>query len=434
MTSNSAPTTPLSVASAIRLGHWLWKRPILMFIIIGMVVASVYWYVNSGSNKPVNSVHSKAESELNETSVVVSTVRQGSLKIYLFGLGVVTPLNTVEVSSRVDGQLMNIAFEEGQMVKAGDLLAQIDPLPFKVQLELATGQLVRDQALLDKALVDLARYRKLLKQDSTTLQLVETKESLLRQYQTAVLADEGSVTSAKLQLKYARIIAPISGRVGFRQVDAGNIVRASDAKGIVRITQLDPISVIFPIPEDALPSVMKLLATGEHIPVDVYDRSMKEIIGKGRLLAVDNQIDVTTGTIKLKAELPNPSGSLFANQFANVRMPVETRSNATLVPTVAIQRGTAGTFVYVVKKDQTVVVTPVKTGPSQGEITAIEDGVSAGAMVVVEGADRLRQGAKVRLVVRDTPISDTAEKELKHNNKNNNPQSATQNPRTDDKS
>lgn len=286
------------------------------------------------------------------------------------------------------------------MVKAGDLLAQIDPRSFEVQLTLATGQLARDQALLENARIDLERYRTLLAQDSISRQQVDTQESLVRQYEAAVQGGQGGIDSAQLQLTHARVVAPISGRVGLRQVDPGNIVRTGDANGIVVITQLQPIGVVFPIPEDALPRVMKRLRAGVHIPVEAYDRAQKEKLGSGRLLTVDNQIDIATGTIKLKAEFSNADNALFANQFVNVRMPVETRANATLVPTAAIQRGAAGTFVYVVRDDLTVAVTPVKVGATQGEITTIDSGIALGAKVVVDGVDRLREGAKVELVTR----------------------------------
>lgn len=286
------------------------------------------------------------------------------------------------------------------MVGAGDLIAEIDPRPFEVQLTLATGQLARDQALLENARIDLERYRTLLGQDSISRQQVDTQESLLRQYQAAVQSDQGGIDNAKLQLTHARIVAPISGRVGLRQIDPGNIVRATDATGIVVITQLQPIAIVFPIPEDALPRVMKRLRAGDRIPVEAFDRAQKEKLGSGRLLTVDNQIDTATGTVKLKAEFSNADSTLFANQFVNVRMPLETRQNATLLPTAAVQRGAAGTFVYVVKDDLTVTVTPVKLGPVQGEVSTVESGVPAGAKVVIDGADRLREGVKVELVAR----------------------------------
>lgn len=412
MASNSDPATPLPGAPAAAPGHRRRKRWIVTIAMLALAaVGSAIWYASSRPSNAAKTASPRGapgqgghvDPSLRAIPVVAAAVRQGRLDVYLFALGTVTPLNTVVVRSRVDGQLMSVAFEEGQMVNAGDLLAQIDPRPFEMQLTLATGQLARDQALFENAQTDLERYRTLLAQDSISRQQVDTQESLVRQYKAAVQAHQGGVDNAKLQLAHARVVAPIGGRVGLRQVGPGNIVRASDANGIVVITQLQPVGVVFPIPEDALPRVMKRLRAGDRIPVDAYDRAQKEKLGGGRLLAADNQIDTATGTIKLKAEFPNADGALFANQFVNVRMPVETRPKATLVPTAAIQRGAAGTFVYVVKDDRTVAVTAVKVGPVQGEITAIDSGVSAGAMVVVDGADRLREGAKVELVVRDTP-------------------------------
>ncbi len=378
-------------------------------VILGMAaVGGAMWYAGTRPGDAAKTVGPRAaagpgnrvEPALRAIPVLAAPVREGSLDVYLYALGTVTPLNAVVVRSRVDGQLMSVAFDEGQMVKAGDLIAQIDPRPFEVQLTLATGQLARNQALLENARIDLDRYRTLLAQDSISRQQVDTQESLVRQYEAALQADQGGIDNAKLQLTHARVVAPIGGRVGLRLVDPGNIVRAGDAGGIVVITQLSPIGVLFPIPEDALPRVMKRLRAGDRIPVDAYDRAQKEKLGSGRLLTADNQIDTATGTIKLKAEFPNGEGALFANQFVNVRMPVETRANATLVPTAAIQRGAPGTFVYVVKDDMTVAVTPVQVGPTQGEITAIDKGVSPGAKVVVDGADRLREGAKVEIKAR----------------------------------
>jgi multidrug efflux system membrane fusion protein len=407
--SNAYSAAPPPGTPAAGSGHRGRRRAIAAAVVLALAAAGgAIWYsghrpadsAKSANPKATTDRGNRVDPSLRASPVLAAPVRQGSLDIYLFALGTVTPLNAVVVRGRVDGQLMKVAFTEGQMVKAGDLLAQIDPRPFEVQLTLATGQQARNQALLENARADLERYRTLLAQDSISRQQVDTQESLVRQYEAALQADQGGIDNAKLQLTHARVVAPIGGRVGLRLVDPGNIVRAGDANGIVVITQLQPIAVVFPIPEDALPRVMKRLRAGNRIPVDAYDRAQKEKLGSGRLLTADNQIDTATGTIKLKAEFPNTDGALFANQFVNVRMPVETRVNATLVPTAAIQRGAAGTFVYVVKDDLTVAVTLVQAGPTQGEITVIDRGVSPGARVVIDGADRLREGAKVELVAR----------------------------------
>ena len=413
--SSSGRSAPPSGPPAAGSGQRSSRRPVAIIAVLALAaVAGIVWYgyagfrpaepaTTAGARRAAES-GGRADPSLRPNPVVAAPVRQDSLDVYLYALGTVTPLNAVVVRSRVDGQLMRVAFEEGQMVKQGDLLAQIDPRPFEVQLTLAVGQRARAQALLENARADLERYRTLLAQDSISRQQVDTQESLVRQFEAAVAVEQGGIDNARLQLAHARVTAPISGRLGLRQVDPGNIVRASDANGIVVITQLSPIGVVFPIPEDALPRVMRRLRAGDRVPVDAYDRAQKERLGSGRLLTADNQIDTATGTIKLKAEFPNADGALFANQFVNVRLPVETRADATLVPTAAVQRGAAGAFVYVVRDDRTVAVTPVKIGVTQGEITAVDSGVAAGAMVVVDGADRLRDGAKVELVVRDAPV------------------------------
>jgi multidrug efflux system membrane fusion protein len=404
--SNSEPTLLRSESFSAGLARR--KRVLTIIAIVAIVlIGALIWYLgarpdsakNQGSRGAADR-SGRGDPSAAAIPVSVAAVRQGTFDVYLFALGTVTPINTVLVRSRVDGQVMRVAFEEGQMVNAGDLLAEIDPRPFEVQLTLASGQLARDQALLENARIDLDRYRTLLSQDSISRQQVDTQESLMRQYEAAVQSDQGGIANAKLQLTHARIVAPITGRVGLRQVDPGNIVRATDATGIVVITQLQPIGIVFPIPEDALPRVMKRLRAGDRIPIDAFDRAQKEKLGSGRLLTVDNQIDTATGTVKLKAEFPNTENALFANQFVNVRLPLETRQNATLVPSAAIQRGAAGTFVYVVKDDLSVAVTPVKLGPVQGEISTVESGVAAGAKVVIDGADRLRDGVKVELVAR----------------------------------
>jgi multidrug efflux system membrane fusion protein len=262
----------------------------------------------------------------------------------------------------------------------------------------ANGQMARDQALLKNAQIDLERYRTLLAQDSVSKQQVDTQEALVRQYQGTVATDQGAIDNARLQLTYSRITAPIGGRVGLRQVDPGNMVHASDSNGLVVIAQIKPVTVIYPIPEDNVPRVVKRTQTGEEVAVDAYDRGGKNKLATGRLLTFDNQIDTTTGTVKLKAEFPNQDGVLFPNQFVNVRMAVETRQDATLVPSAAIQRGAPGTFVFLVKPDQTVSVTPVKVGATEGETTEVVSGVEPGNLVVVDGADKLREGSKIELI------------------------------------
>src|SRR5208283_5277756 len=287
---------------------------------------------------------------------------------------------------------------EGQLVKAGELLAQIDPRPYEVMLTQADGTMAHDQALLKNAQIDLERYRTLLKEDSIASQQVDTQEALVRQYQGQVETDQGAIDNAKLQLVYSRVTAPITGRVGLRQVDPGNIVHAADTNGLVTITQEQPITVNYPVAEDDVPRVVKRMQTGQQVVVEAFDRSGTNKLATGHLLTIDNQIDTTTGTVKLKAEFPNQDGALFPNQFVNVRMLVETRQDAILVPSAAIQRGAPGTFVFLVKPDQSVAVAPVKLGAVEGETTQVQSGLEAGNMVVVDGADKLREGAKVELI------------------------------------
>lgn len=329
------------------------------------------------------------------TPVVVAAATAGDVNVTLTGLGTVTPLATVVVRSRVDGQLMKVLFKEGQAVRAGELLAEIDPRPFQVQLDTALGQMARDQALLKNARIDLERYRVLLAQDSVAKQQMDTQEALVRQYEAATRIDQAAIDAARLQLAYCRVTAPVSGRVGLRQVDAGNIVRASDANGLVVITRLQPIAVVFSIPEDSLPPVMKKLRAGEKLGADAYDRADKVRLASGVLLTADNQIDPATGTVKLKAQFDNRDNALFPSQFVNVRLLVDVRHDVTLVPSVAVQRGTPGTFVYVVGGESTVSIRTVRLGAVQGEAVAIESGLRPGERVVVDGADRLREGANV---------------------------------------
>jgi multidrug efflux system membrane fusion protein len=382
---------------------WYARRSALVAaaIMLVILVAGLWWWFSRSSQGAGGPGRGGFDPNAHALPVVAAPVTTGSIDIYLSALGTVTPRNMVTVRSRVDGQLMEVAFREGQLVKAGDLLVQIDPRPFEVQLTQAQGQMAKDQALLKNAQLDLERYRTLLSQDSIAKQQVDTQESLVRQYEGTVKADQGAIDSAKLQLTYSRITAPIGGVVGLRQVDPGNVIHASDANGLVVITQVQPITVIFPIPEDNLPQVMRRIKSGAALPVEAWDRAQKVKLATGKLLTADNQIDTATGTVKLRAEFPNADGALFPNQFVNVRMLVETRTDATLVPSAAIQRGAPGTFVYAVNEDKSVSVKPLKLGPVQGEISAVESGIAPGAMVVVDGADKLREGSKVELITRE---------------------------------
>jgi membrane fusion protein, multidrug efflux system len=376
-----------------------WRLWLLVLVLCIGALGTWYWWPKAAD--PATTGKGRVDASAKPLPVVAAPAKTGSIDVYLNALGTVTPRNIVTVHTRVDGELMSLAFKEGQIVKAGDLLAQIDPRPFQVMLTQAQGQMAKDQALLKNAQLDLERYRTLLAQDSIASQQVDTQEALVRQYEGTVEADQGAIDSAKLQLTYSRVTAPIGGRVGLRQVDPGNVVHAADTTGLVVITQLQPTTVIFPIPEDNVPQVMKRMQSGEAIVVDAWDRDQKVKLATGRLLTVDNQIDPTTGTVKLKAEFANDNLALFPNQFVNVRVLVQTLPDATLIPSAAIQRGAPGTFVYVVKEDKSVAVTPVKLGPVQGEVTAIASGLAPGDVVVVDGTDKLREGAKVELITRD---------------------------------
>ena len=378
--------------------QWHW----LLLLILVAAGAGYYVYTRQAEDaQPAAGKKGGRDAASRVMPVVAQPAAKKDVNVYLTGLGTVTPLKTVTVRSRVDGQLMRVVFREGQLVREGELLAEIDPRPFQAALTQYEGQMARDQALLANARIDLDRYRVLLAQDSIAKQLVDTQDALVRQYEGTVKIDQGLVDNARLQLAYSRVTAPIPGRLGLRQVDVGNIVRSSDTTGLVVITQLQPITVIYTIAQDNLQVVLKRIQSGERVPVDAFDRDQKVKLAAGILLTVDNQIDTTTGTVKLKAQFPNDDSRLFPNQFVNVRMLIDTRTEVTTVPSAALQRGARGLFVYVVKEDRTVTLRDVKTGPTENDSTVIESGIEPGELVVTDGMDRLREGAKVELPTKD---------------------------------
>ena len=331
--------------------------------------------------------------------VLAATAATRDVGVYLNGLGTVAPLNTVSVRSRVDGQLLRIDFQEGQTVRGGQLLAELDPRPFQVQLMQAEGQRDKDEATLRNAQVDLERYRVLYAQDSIPKQQLDTQAATVAQIQATLKSDQAQIESAKLSLSYARITAPTGGRVGLRQVDVGNIVHASDQTGVVVITQLQPINVLFTLPADQIPQVLPKVHSGQSLPVDAYDRDLRHKLATGKLMAVDNQIDATTGTVRLKAIFPNADEALFPDQFVNARLLVDVQRGVVTVPSAAIQRSPQSTFVYAVKPDHTVESRNVVPGLTEGEDTVVQSGLQAGDMVVIDGVDKLRPGMKVDLSV-----------------------------------
>jgi multidrug efflux system membrane fusion protein len=329
--------------------------------------------------------------------VVVSSVSRSSVPVYLNGLGNVSAFYTVTVKSRVDGQLMKIDFKEGDLVKEGQVLAEIDPRPYQVQLQLAQATLARDQALVDNAKLDVERYAHLVATNLIPKQQLDTQNALVAQYQATTQQDVANIENAKLQLVYAKVTAPISGVVGLRLVDPGNIVHANDAGGMVVITQLQPISVLFTLPEDSLPQVIQRLRSGAHLSVDAYNRDNSRKLATGTLVSTDNQIDNTTGTSKLKAVFDNKDSALFPQQFVNMHLLVDSLTNQLVVPNVAIQNGQQGTFVYVVDNESRVHLKPVQVGMTTNTVADIVSGITDGDRVVIDGTDRLLEGATVRV-------------------------------------
>lgn len=330
--------------------------------------------------------------------VRVATVGQGDFEVFFKALGSVTPLNTVNLRSRVAGELVEVRFEEGQRVKAGDLLAVIDPRPYRIALQQAEGALQQNRALLQNAQVDLKRYRGLFADDSIARQTLDTQQALVSQYEGTLAANQAAVNEAKLNLEFTRIRAPIDGRVGLRQLDVGNLVAANDTTPLVVITQTQPMAVSFTLPEAELPPVLSRHRQGDTLAVQAWDRGERLLLADGQLQSVDNQIDATTGTLRLKARFDNEAEMLIPNQFVNVRLRVETLQDATLIPSAALQFGSRGTFAFVVGEDNKVQMREVEAGPANGELTVARSGIQPGERVVLEGTDRLRDGAEVEVV------------------------------------
>jgi multidrug efflux system membrane fusion protein len=343
--------------------------------------------------------------------VVVSSVKSADVPVFLSELGAVIPTYTITVRTQINGQLLRVLYKEGQIVKKGDLLAEIDPRPYQAQLTQFEGQLLRDQALLANAKLDLKRYQTLWRQDSVAKQTLDTQVSLVNQYMGAVKFDEGQIQAVKVNLIYCQIRSPVDGRVGLRLVDAGNYVQTTDTTGLAVIATLQPITVIFSIPEDNVPEVLEQINAGNVLTVKAYDRQLNKLLAVGTLLTIDNQIDPTTGMVKLRAEFKNENNVLFPNQFVNVLLLVKTLQGAIVVPTAAIQHGAQYNFVYRLNKNNTVNIKPVTTGVVYGQDTVIKSGVAVGEQVVIEGADKLTDGALVTISNSLTPTNSVPARE-----------------------
>jgi membrane fusion protein, multidrug efflux system len=399
---------PRGVIAFIR-RHWIALLVVLVIVVLLVVLIGYIRQKQTSSAAPAGGRGRGGQN--GPVAVSVATAISGDIQLRVPALGTVTPLATVTVRTQITGVMQKILFTEGQTVHQGDSLAQIDARPYEAALQQMQGNLRRDQALLADAKLDLKRYEGLVKEDSIAQQQLDTQRALVDQYNGTIESDEGQVKTASVNLLYTHIISPVTGRVGLRQVDQGNYVTPGDANGIVVINQLQPITVIFSIPEDNVTSVMQRLHTGVEMKVEAYDRTNSSKLADGRLLTVDNEIDVTTGTIKLRAQFDNDDQLLFPNQFVNIQLLQELLQNQIIIPNAAVRRGAPNgvvtTFVYVVNSDRTVKVRPVTLGVVDGERVAVTKGLAVGEMVVTEGGDRLRDGAEVVLPAAAAPAAKT---------------------------
>jgi multidrug efflux system membrane fusion protein len=372
-------------------------RILTAIILIGLAGGGWYLWHQHQAQQPAKTASTGRNAQALPQPVGFATIDKGNIRIILNELGTVTSLDTVTVQTQINGQLQEIGFKEGQLVKKGDFLAQIDPRPYVAALEQAQGALARDQGLLAQAQTNLKRFQTLGRQDSIAQQQVDDQRFLVQQYTGTVQTDQGAVDTAKLNLAYCRIVSPIDGQVGLRLVDLGNYVQVGSTTGLLVITQMQPISVLFSVPEDSVPDIIQRVRSGATLSVEAYDRANVRLLATGQLGTVDNAIDTTTGTLKLRAIFANPDERLYPNQFVNARLLVNTMQDAVRVPVPAIQRGEPGTFVYVINADNTVSVRPIKVGPVDAGYQAVLSGLNPGDRVVTDGTDRLKEGASVTL-------------------------------------
>jgi multidrug efflux system membrane fusion protein len=382
------------------------RRLVLTSILVLLVLGGVVWWTRQG----ITPQQAGGGRNAGPMSIVPEVVGKGDIGITLNALGTVTSLATVTIRTQISGYLMSVVFKEGDDVKKGDLLAEIDSRPYEATLAQAKGQLARDEAMLKGAQVDLARYQGLAAQNAVPRQTLDTQIALVAQNQGTVEADRATVKSAEVNLQYCRIVSPLDGRVGLRLIDQGNYVTPGDANGLVVITQLDPISVLFTVPEDNLQAIAKRIQAGAVLPATAYDRSGATRIADGALQTFDSQIDQTTGTIKLRAQFSNGTRALYPNQFVNIRLLLDTHKDVTTISTAGVQRGVPGTFVYLVNDDSTVSVRPIKLGVTEGDRVEVLSGLTPGDRIVIDGADKLRDGAKINVRSESDPATPDADK------------------------